>query len=306
MNFQLIAGPIMGLIIGYITNSIAIKMLLRPYEAKYIGRFKVPFTPGLIPKEKGRIAGTIGKVISGELLSSATLRETLLSDKLIGGIKNMVGGAVDRLKNSKNTLRESLYEKTDKELVDSMAERMTADVTGLIHDRLSKFNFGAQIAKKVITSTRDKYVESGSLKAVFAKMIDDSMIESMAEPLGKTIDRLVSENSEEIVGGALGGEVDRIMDTKLSVIGERLEGEKPRLERAAVDIYKRTIENDLPKILAAVDIAKIVEDKINGYDARKLEELVFSVMKKELSAIVWLGALLGFLMGFVNVMISFL
>ncbi len=304
MNLQLIAGPIMGLIIGYITNSIAIKMLLRPYEAKYIGRFRVPFTPGLIPKEKGRIAGTIGKVISGELLSSDTLRDTLLSDKLIGGIKNMVSGGIDRLKKSKHTLRQSLYEKTDKDLVDNMASRMTADITGLIHDRLSKFNFGTEIAKKVITSTRDKYAESGSLKAVFAKMVDDSMINSMAEPLGKTIDRLVSENSEEIVGGALGGEVDRIMNTKLSVLGERLDSEKPRLEQAAVDIYRRTIENDLPKILAAVDIAKIVEDKINGYDARKLEDLVFSVMKKELRAIVWLGALLGFIMGFANVLIS--
>ncbi len=304
MNLQLIAGPIMGLIIGYITNSIAIKMLLRPYEAKYIGRFRIPFTPGLIPKEKGRIAGTIGKVISGELLSSDTLRDTLLSDKLIDGIKNMVSGGIDRLKKSKHTLRQSLYEKTDKELVDNMAARMTADITGLIHDRLSKFNFGAEIAKKVITSTRDKYAESGSLKAVFAKMVDDNMINSMAEPLGKTIDRLVSENSEEIVGGALGGEVDRIMDTELSVIGDRLDSEKLRLEQAAVDIYKRTIENDLPKILAVVDIAKIVEDKINGYDARMLEDLVFSVMKKELRAIVWLGALLGFIMGFANVLIS--
>ena len=44
--------PIVGGIIGYVTNDIAIKMLFRPHEAKYIFGHKIPFTPGIIPKEK--------------------------------------------------------------------------------------------------------------------------------------------------------------------------------------------------------------------------------------------------------------
>ena len=40
-------------------------MLFRPRKALYIGKFHVPFTPGLIPSQQGRIAVSIGEVVSG-------------------------------------------------------------------------------------------------------------------------------------------------------------------------------------------------------------------------------------------------
>ena len=46
----------------------------------------------------------------------------------------------------------------------------------------------------------------------------------------------------------------------------------------------------------------IVERKIASFDAQMLEKLIFGIMKKELKAIVYLGAALGFLMGFVNLL----
>lgn len=306
MIVQLIAGPVMGLIIGYITNNIAIKMLFRPHSAKYIGSHRVPFTPGLIPKEKERIATTLGSVISNELLSSDTMYDALLSDKILSGIRGLIDRGFERMKAAKTTLREALYQKTDKQLVDSMIGRLGEDVTNLIHDRLSKFNFGTEISKKVIIAAREKYKSGGSFKAMLAGMIDDNVVDSLAEPLGRTIDRLVSENSETIVGDVLKNEVDRIMDTPTREIAEKLAEQKPRLADAAVDIYVRTIKNDLPKILDTLNLAKIVENKINAYNVREFEDLLFSIMKKELSAIVWLGALLGFIMGFVNAFISFI
>ncbi len=52
MDLQMIAAPVIGGIIGLITNGLAIKMLFRPHKEIYIGKFRLPFTPGLIPKEK--------------------------------------------------------------------------------------------------------------------------------------------------------------------------------------------------------------------------------------------------------------
>lgn len=37
METQLIIGPLVGAIIGLITNGIAIKMIFRPLYAKYLG-----------------------------------------------------------------------------------------------------------------------------------------------------------------------------------------------------------------------------------------------------------------------------
>lgn len=48
------------------------------------------------------------------------------------------------------------------------------------------------------------------------------------------------------------------------------------------------------------NISRIVEGRINEMDMDETERLIFQVMDKELKAIVWLGALLGCIMGIVN------
>ena len=77
-----IVAPIVGGIIGYITNDIAIRMLFRPHTAKYIFGMRIPFTPGIIPKEKGRIAEAIGGAISENLMNQEVLERYLLSDEI--------------------------------------------------------------------------------------------------------------------------------------------------------------------------------------------------------------------------------
>ena len=102
MNIQFLIGPVIGLIIGYVTNNIAIKMLFRPLKPVYIGKRRVPFTPGLIPKEKERIAKTIGGVVSTELLDNDTINKTLLSDGIISGITGLVEKLFNKMKLSEN------------------------------------------------------------------------------------------------------------------------------------------------------------------------------------------------------------
>lgn len=78
MNLQsiviLVAPPILGGIIGYFTNDIAIKMLFRPYKPLYIGGRRLPFTPGLIPANQERLAQRISNAILGSLLTPEELQ----------------------------------------------------------------------------------------------------------------------------------------------------------------------------------------------------------------------------------------
>lgn len=82
-----IIAPLLGGVIGYITNDIAIRMLFRPHKAKYIMGVHIPFTPGIIPKEKGRIADAIGGVISENLMNKDVLERYLLSDDMVGNVR---------------------------------------------------------------------------------------------------------------------------------------------------------------------------------------------------------------------------
>ena len=60
-----------------------------------------------------------------------------------------------------------------------------------------------------------------------------------------------------------------------------------------LDGYRQVISIHLPKILSAIDISRIVLDRINELDIVEGEKNILEVMDKELRAIVWLGALLG-------------
>lgn len=46
---------VIGAVIGGVTNMIAVKMLFHPFKAYYIFGKRVPFTPGLIPKEEEKL-----------------------------------------------------------------------------------------------------------------------------------------------------------------------------------------------------------------------------------------------------------
>ncbi|WP_273852534.1 DUF445 domain-containing protein [Guptibacillus spartinae] len=66
-----------GAAIGGFTNSLAIKMLFRPYEARYIGKWKVPFTPGLIPKRRDELAVQLGRMVVEHLLTAEGIQQKM-------------------------------------------------------------------------------------------------------------------------------------------------------------------------------------------------------------------------------------
>ena len=49
------ALPLIGLFVGWLTNVLAIEMLFKPKRAVKIGKFRIPFTPGLIPLNRDKI-----------------------------------------------------------------------------------------------------------------------------------------------------------------------------------------------------------------------------------------------------------
>lgn len=72
-----IAPPLLGAIIGYGTNRLAIKMLFRPLEPKrFLGR-RIPFTPGIIPKSRDDLAASVGSIVAKDLLSPDALHKHL-------------------------------------------------------------------------------------------------------------------------------------------------------------------------------------------------------------------------------------
>ncbi|MEH2143216.1 DUF445 domain-containing protein [Nostoc sp.] len=101
-----VSPPVLGGIIGYFTNDIAIKMLFRPYRAIYIAGRRVPFTPGLIPRNQERLALNISKTIMGSLLTPQELqnlaRRLLQTERVQAGILWLLQLAIEQIKTDKN------------------------------------------------------------------------------------------------------------------------------------------------------------------------------------------------------------
>ncbi|OIJ11399.1 hypothetical protein BKP37_15715 [Anaerobacillus alkalilacustris] len=99
-----------GALIGGITNSIAIKMLFRPYRAIYVGRLRLPFTPGLIPKRREELAKQLGKLVVNHLLTVEGLKKKLESSIFISEMTDWLNRELKSLIRSEENMI-SLLEK---------------------------------------------------------------------------------------------------------------------------------------------------------------------------------------------------
>lgn len=101
-----VSPPILGGLIGYYTNDIAIKMLFRPYKPVYVFGKKVPFTPGLIPSNQERLGQNIANAIMKSLLTPEELqnlaRKLLQPERLQGGVLWLLRLLFEQIKDDKN------------------------------------------------------------------------------------------------------------------------------------------------------------------------------------------------------------
>lgn len=71
---------VVGAVIGGLTNFIAIKMLFRPHNPIYLGSWRLPFTPGLIPRRRDELAKQLGKTVVNYLLTPEMFRKKLFTE----------------------------------------------------------------------------------------------------------------------------------------------------------------------------------------------------------------------------------
>jgi len=305
MNIELsyLVGPCLGAIIGYATNDIAIRMLFRPHYAKYVFGIKVPFTPGIIPKERFRIAEAVGQSINDNLMNKEVLEKNLLSDEMLAKIGEGYDTFVAKQKENSETLREFLGHFLSEEDLRAIQSDASKELASQIHSRLSESSLGAMVSHAVVEHAMNKMEHSllGFASMAFGV---DQFVELLAEPaerlLTKHVNEIISNNSEEIVTNLIGQESKNLLDTRICELLQGHDEQLAQLRHILLDGYSTIITTHLPKILSTIDISRIIRERINEMDMDESERLILQLMKKELRAIVWFGALLGFIIGSVN------
>ena len=299
---QYFIGPAVGAAIGYITNDIAIRMLFRPHQAKYFMGIHIPFTPGIIPKEKSRIAASIGKAVSENLMNREVLEKSLLSDDMLAKIGNAIDEFVSTQSQNDETIEQFARHYLPQEDIDAMREDVTGGIVKMITSKLEDSHLGESIARMATEHVMNK--TRNSLAGRFgADMLLQPVAQLVEGFLAKHINEILHNNSRQMVEDLVKEESEHLTSMTMSQLIGNHDDQVAQARNGILNAYRVIIIEHLPRILQDIDISTIIEQRINEMDMNEAEAIILDVMKKELRAIVWLGALLGSIMGTLNVLI---
>ena len=295
-------GPAVGAVIGYFTNDVAIRMLFKPHQAKYFMGIHIPFTPGIIPKEKVRIASSIGKAVSENLMNREVLEKSLLSDEMLEKMNDAIDEFVATQRDNTETIEQFASHYLSAEDIAAMRENTSTSIVKMIADKLQDSQLGENIAHMATEHVMEK-----TRKSVAGRFGADMLLQPIAQLvegiLAKHINEILSNNSQQMVENLVAKESQELMNMTMSKLINGHDEQVAQIKKGIFNAYRVIITEHLPRILQDIDISAIIEQRINEMDMDEAEAIIFDVMKKELRAIVWLGALLGSIMGTINALI---
>lgn len=293
IDMHFILGPVIGGLIGLITNGLAIKMLFRPHKAIKVGRFTLPFTPGLIPKEKPRLAKAIGKVIGEQLLDAETLQTALSSEKLRGAFDKKVDGMIEELGHREGSVADFL----DGVNVLNSVEDVKAYVSATASDYLPKMLVEKNLTETLVNTGVEEVINNlGSV----VTMVAEPALNKAKPGIIMKLDEMILQEGPALLSTYIDQEYHNWIDRPMSELGTYLWQKKEIIRQAIWSFYLKILQEKAAPFILKLDVGKIVEDKINEFDTAFLEKLIMEIARKELNALVWLGGLLGAIIGLIN------
>ncbi len=297
MLYTAIARPLLGAVIGYCTNYIAVKMLFRPFKPVKLFGHTLPFTPGIIPKEQGRVAKAVGRAVGGELLTQEELEQSLLSDETKRTVRTGVETWLERQKGQELPLGQLLERLMGETVYTTARETLYRETMDKVIEKVEELNLGTTVSAQVIAAVQEKV--QGTLLAM---MVNEEMLQSFAQPISDKIDDYVAVNGETMLAPVVCEELDHLEQRTVAGYLTAAQDSGVPLTDVILQVYELAVRKYLNPALRTVNLAGVVERKINSLEPAELETLVLSVMKKELSAVVNLGALIGFVLGLINLL----
>lgn len=287
-----IAPPLIGALIGYFTNYIAVKMLFRPRETKYIFGHRVPFTPGAIPKGKPRLAKAIGDVIANYLVTDDDIKNRVLTpaaedavvEKTMHILKTKIDDGFHKAADSEEEYDQLIF-KIEELATDKIASSINdIDFTTIIRQK------GGQLIGEQINST------------MLAMFVTPELIDGILSGVSENINTYINNHSRKFIAPEVSRNFEGLRQESVLSLLQKAEIDEETVKDKIREIYVNIMNESISRLIASIDIAGMVRSKIDDMEAAELEALVMQVMKNELNTIVNLGALIGFLLGLINLL----
>ena len=135
------------------------------------------------------------------------------------------------------------------------------------------------------------------------RLMSGSVVAGLSAPLTQQISTFLNGRGKEIIAEKLRLQWEEWEQDSPLELAEQMGFSQDQLEHKLQETYKSMVAQVIPLLLDKLNIQGIVEEKIASMSNEELEKLVLTAMKKELSLIVNLGAVIGFVLGCVQLLI---
>ena len=293
-----LTAPVVGAVIGFATNAAAIRMLFRPLREIRIFGIRLPFTPGILPKQRRRLAESIGGMVERELLTPEILRQRLGRDEVREKIKTSLSLFTEGLLSSPPGALTAGHEKLFVEKMYPLAEdallvflhsektRRELEIRGRVF--LRKIFLNLNVFQRLFLSA-----------AQYDETLDQRMPEIIDE-LTANIKNILQDpriKNELINTAAAFGLAAAEQSKSLGALLNIKEEEKKKLDAFLFEKMMTLADGQIEGLLASIDIKTLVSDRIDSLEMLRVERIILDVMADQFKWINIFGAILGFLIG---------
>jgi uncharacterized membrane protein YheB (UPF0754 family) len=271
--------PLLGALIGYVTNYIAIRMLFRPLRPWRMFGVRLPLTPGIIPAKRGELAQRMGEMVGSHLLTADDVRKTLEKQgfrrELKGAVNVKLGAFLDRQLGPLDTLVPDSYHRRFRDLVATVRTKIVRTVT----DYLAGTEFESQL-RKFISEKSD---------ILLTRDLESFLTPARYQGLKDHLDNRVTTIMQAPQTAAA---VERFVDDRLERLLQSGRPIRELIPGDLVEVFLQHLEKEVPPLL----------ERFGGllYDPEFRQRLVERSRQGIDGFLDSLGGLAGLLSGFIN------
>lgn len=271
--------PLLGALIGYVTNYIAIRMLFRPLRPWRVFGLRLPLTPGIIPGKRGELARRMGEMVGTHLLTPEDVRQALnqpdVRRELKRAVNDKLGGFLDQELGSVESLVPPDYRGRFRELLDLLRWK----IVRLVGEYLDSAEFEGQL-RNFLQSRAERFL-ARDLESFLTPHRHAALREHLEQRLAQV---LGSPQTAEAVGRFVDERSEQLLGSQRSL--------RDLLPADLLDLLLGHLDKELPVLL----------ERFSGllYDPEFRQRLVIKAQEGIESFLDSLGGLAGLLSGFIN------
>lgn len=276
MNLQLLiklSPLVIATLHGYGAAWLAVKMLFRPRHPIYIFGWQLPLTPGMLPKEREHFIEALSSVIAERLLDIETIADELMKLNLHQEITTLAQ-------------REYLHHTQSESTIRVIAEHLRERLYHLRDSVEARWEITRALRKIIEQEMEQRFSLLRRLATSY--FLDD---EALYRIVGDSINKLAEQIADSLY-------VRTTISQAMAQVPEKLLSGGAMVQASSISSFVMTLSQRL-------DFRAILINRLTALSNEDIEQLVMDTAGREIRAIVWFGAGIGFVVGVAQTLINF-